>query len=160
MHKSINSSELAKQVSEKLQLSQADGLGLYKELSQISDGFVKDALSALLEKAETNQDMLAKHTSCLEKIQSDLDVFAGQGSEMSRYVACISSGYVRDAQYATKSGADCLDDDDRFDDDAWVDADLPLYLKIVEADTRTRAAQIAASHAGVDEDVIELIPIK
>lgn len=84
MQKPINSSELAKKISEKLQLSQEDGLGLYEELSQIPDGFVKGALSALLEKVGTNQDMLAKHTSCLEKIQASLDAFDGQESEMSR----------------------------------------------------------------------------
>lgn len=42
-----SSSSLAKQVSEKLGLNEADGLALYKELAEIPDGHVKDALYRL-----------------------------------------------------------------------------------------------------------------
>ena len=72
MHKTHNSSQLSKQVAEKLHLNQEDGLRLYKELSQIPNGFVKDALDAL------TQDTASK-----------------------KYVACIKGTCVRDAQYAT-----------------------------------------------------------
>lgn len=81
MHKTHNSSNLAKQVAEKLHLNQEDGLRLYKELSQIPNGFVKDALDAL------TQDTTSK-----------------------KYVACIKGTCVRDAQYATHDDAEPLDD--------------------------------------------------
>ena len=82
MYKTHSSSQLAKQVARKLRLSQEDGLKLYKELSQIPNGFVKDALDAL------TQDTAPK-----------------------KYVACIKGACVRDAQYAIHEDAEMLDDE-------------------------------------------------
>lgn len=82
MYKTHSSSQLAKQVARKLRLSQEDGLKLYKELSQISNGFVKDALDAL------TQDTAPK-----------------------KYAACIKGVCVRDAQYAIHEDTEMLDDE-------------------------------------------------
>lgn len=136
MHKSVNSLELTEKISRKLQLGQKDWDGLYEELSQIPDGYIKDALSALMD--------------------------AGIRPKAQKYAACINSSYVRDAQYAVKpDNGDMDDDDDYMDDSLWQDScGWPLFLKIIEADTPADAAQAAADYADVDEEVIELVPIK
>lgn len=132
MDKAYNSSELAKQVSVKLKLSQAEGLELYKELSQIQNGRVKEAL-----------DMLTRPSAGKEC------------GTAPKYAACIRSESSRDVQYEKHPGSDHLDDSQ------WVDAgSMPLFLKIIEADTPIRAKQMAAAYAGVDEGVIELYPVK
>lgn len=124
-----DSSVLARQVSEILKLNQEDSLKLYKDLSQLSNGPVKDALHAL---------------SMTEKIQNGKPA-------LKRYMACIKESCVRDAQYSTKEDADFLDDD------AWLDArELPLFLGIVEAETPIRARQILSARNNVDKNVIEL----
>ena len=130
MPKILNSSELAKQVSEKLNLSQTDSLALYNELSQIPNGQVKDALDALSDRTIRKSDQITK------------------------YVACIKGSCVHGAKYTSTPNADPLDNK------VWTDADkMPLFLEIVEAATPTRAMQIAAAHAGVDVNVIELQPL-
>lgn len=133
MCRAINSSELARQVSEILKLSQEDGLKLYKELSQMPNGPVKDALEGLVEALEDK---------------------AGDKKTDIRYAACIRGSSVRDAQYEKAANSNPLDDD------VWVDAeDMPLFLKIIEAATPPRAVQIAAAYAGVEKEVIELFPM-
>lgn len=77
-----NSSALAKQVAVKLNLSQADELALYKELSQISNGPVKDALAALSETPGKR-----------------------------KYVGLIRGCCVRDAQYAVREDAEYIDEE-------------------------------------------------
>lgn len=77
-----NSSRMAKDVAVKLRLNQADELLLYKELSQIPDGPVKDAIAALVAKPAVR-----------------------------RYVAMIKGSCVRDAQYSKAYDADPADDD-------------------------------------------------
>lgn len=117
-----NSSELAARIAKKLNMNEENELQLFKELSQIGDGPVKDALDALSRKEETN-----------------------------RYVATIGGSCVRDAQYSKHADAEWDDDD------AWCDAkNAPIFLEVVEADTPTRARQIAAVKAGVDTGVVEL----
>lgn len=117
-----NSSELAARIAKKLNMNEENELQLFKELSQIGDGLVKDAFDALCEKGETN-----------------------------RYVAVIGGNYVRNAQYPKHIDADWNDDG------AWCDVkNAPIFLEVVEADTPTRARQIAAVKAGVDTGVVEL----
>lgn len=47
LEKMYSSAQLAKQVAEKLGLNQKEALELYKDLAQIGNGPVKDALHAL-----------------------------------------------------------------------------------------------------------------
>lgn len=126
MHKTHNSSELAKRVSEKLKLNQEDSLELYKELSQLPDGHVKDALSALM----TDKTSSSTH---------------------HEYAACIKGTCVRNAQYSKWEDAMPLDDDAWVNAN-----EKPIFLGIIEADTPTRAKQIVAARVGVSENVIEL----
>lgn len=117
-----NSSELAARIAKKLNMNEENELQLFKELSQIGDGPVKDALDALSRKEETN-----------------------------RYVAVIRSSCVRDAQYSKHVDAEWDDDD------VWCDVkNGRIFLEVIEADTPTRARQIAAVKAGVDTEVVEL----
>lgn len=140
MGKEHNSSALAKQVADKLKLNQEESLKLYKELSQIPNGMVKDALDVLSGPADLSNQMVTQ-------IQH-------KSGGMQKYAAYIRGECVRDSQYSKHPDADPLDDD------AWLDAPgMPLFLKIVEAETPTRATQIAAIYAGVNESVIELQPI-
>lgn len=133
MYKTHDSSKLAKQVAKKLHLNQEDGLKLYTELSQISNGFVKDALDTLTQ----------------DTVNGDRN-----HNVPKKYVACIKGTCVRDAQYATQEDAEMLDDD------IWKDAqEIPLFLGIVEAETSVRAKQIIAAREGVNEDVIMLTEI-
>ena len=62
MDKEHNSSALAKQVSNRLGLSQEDELKLYIELSQIPNGMVKDALNALSAPTITKQSTKFRFT--------------------------------------------------------------------------------------------------
>lgn len=77
-----NSSELARQVAEKLKLGHEKEMVLYNELSQVPNGPVKDAIAALV-----------------------------ASSPLHKYVAFVKGSCVRDAQYAVKADADLLDDD-------------------------------------------------
>lgn len=127
-----NSSALARQVAGKLELSQAEGLVLYRELTKIGDGPVKDALDRLSRDNTTD----------------------GKRPALARYAAVVKAENVRDVQYAKHMDADPSDEE------AWVDAgSIPVFLKIVEADTPVRAKQMAAVYAGTDESVIELYPM-
>ncbi len=74
MGKAHNSSALAKQVADKLNLSQGDGMKLYAELSQIPEGIIKDVL---------------------EKFA------APKESTKVKYVAYIDSEYADGGRYAT-----------------------------------------------------------
>lgn len=128
MNKRHNSSALTKQVSERLGLNQEDGLKLFKELSQIPDGPVKDALNVL----------------------SDSTGIAGT-SKLTKYAACIEKSFVRDVRHLRSADANELDEEQ------WAYKDnIPLFIGIVEAETPTRAVQMAASRAGIDESLIEL----
>lgn len=153
-HKTHNSSALAKQVSEKLGLDQAGGLELYKELTQVPDGRVKDALHALSapDAALAEMDLEKEYPA----LHAKMVAAAGKKKDDAprRFAACIRSSCVRDAQYA-------IHRDTAMEDDAsWMDAnDMELFLEIVEADTPTRAKQIAAAYAGVDESIIVLYPV-
>lgn len=130
MAKYHNSWELARQVAAKMGLGDADELELYKELSQMPNGHVKDVLAALT--APENP----KETS------------------LQKYAACIKSDCIHDAQYSKQ------EDPGPLDDDAWMDAEgQPLFLKVIEAETPARAKQIAAAYAGVSEEVIALFPM-
>lgn len=166
MHKSHNSSELARQVSERLHLNQEDGLRLYEELSQIPNGYVKDALDLLSAGYRVTDDdekhalESVKHAiSVLEK-GSDPQKYAALRGLHSileaklnprKYVACIKGTCVRDAKYSVHDDADPLDDG------AWRDVhEVPLFIGIIEAETPVRAKQIVAAQEGVDTGVIEL----
>ncbi len=128
-----NSSELARKISEKLHLDQADSLKFFKELAELPDGYVKNALEALLHIGNNRKET----------------------GSMTRYAACIKGTCVRNAQYSKWDNAMPMDDN------AWVYADeTPLFLEIVAAETKTRATQIAAIHAGVSESVIMLFPVE
>lgn len=176
MERPYNSSALAKQVAGKLKLNQKDEMCLYKELSQIPDGSVKDALNALsgtpgAGKGNTlnirltcpkcgNSGFTARDDgfeclACGEFVYTEdmcAEVVTVPGKQ---YVACIKDSCVRDAQYAKYEDADLIDDD------AWIDAEeIPLFLKIIEADTEDEARRIAAEYASADEDVIELYPLR
>ena len=93
MHKSVNSAELTEKIAKKLQLDRDCTNGLYEELSQIPDGYIKDALSALVD--------------------------AGIKPKTQKYAACISSGCVRDAQYSVKPDSDHMDDSLWLDSCGW-----------------------------------------
>lgn len=160
MSKQYNSSELAKQVSEILNMSQQRSLELYKELSQLPNGCIKEALDALslIVKASSGNkacevDLAQNYPACyaqiIEKITENKNI--NPVGAMTKYAACIKGTCVRDAQYSKFEDAMPLDDD------AWKYAnEIPLFLKIVEAETPTRAKQIAAAYAGTTENVIEL----
>lgn len=160
MDKPYNTSELAKQVSETLNLNQQKGLELYKELSQLPNGCVKEALdtlSLIVKTASGNKaceiDLAQNYPACYAQIIEKITENKNTNSvgAMTKYAACIKGTCVRDAQYSKFEDAMPLDDD------AWKYAnDIPLFLKIVEAETPTRAKQIAAAYAGTTEDVIEL----
>lgn len=185
--KHYNSSELAKQVSEKLGLNQEDSLRLYKELSQVSSGMIQQVLDMLTQNTapevkgtlklnlscpncgnttwtETTDggeqcfkclacgDLCNPEDMCTEPVE----VVDGQKSKLTAYAACIKGTCVRNAQYSQREYADPADDN------AWIDAEInwsPLFLEIIEAETKTRAKQLAASHIGVSEDIIELYPM-
>ncbi len=85
-YQNYNSSALAKQVSDKMKLSQEEDLELYNELSQLGNGPVKKILDTLT-----------------------------KPSPMRRFVACIKGSCVRDAQYSKFDGAEPLDDDNWLD---------------------------------------------
>lgn len=76
-----NSSELSARIAKKLNLNQEEGLKLYKELSQMKNGPVKDALDAL----------------CTE-------------DPKKKYAAVISGDCTRDIQYCSHRDAQDDDD--------------------------------------------------
>lgn len=80
-----NSSELAAQVAAKLGYEKDQELLLYRELSQVPNGAVKDALAALAKPEERPRN--------------------------NKYIAVFRGSQVRDAQYAAHEDADPLDDD-------------------------------------------------
>lgn len=82
MSKNINSSDLARQVAEKLKMGKDEELGLYNDLSQIGNGPVKDALDVLT-----------------------------APNPLNKYVVCFRESCVRDAQYSKTYDAEPLDDE-------------------------------------------------
>lgn len=170
MGKEHDSSALAKQVAERLHLSQAEGLELYKELSQMENGLVKDVLDILSQPSGTEMNLAACYPAAVEPIQKFgggriVNILMREGERnlvpekklhmLHKYAACIKGSCVRDAQYAKWKSATPMDDT------AWEYAnDMPLFLGIVRSETPEEAKQFAASSAGVDESVIELYDIK
>lgn len=128
-----NSSELSARIAKKLNMNQEEGLKLYKELSQMENGPVKDALNAL----------------CVENpVQGTAE------NPTKKYVAVIKDSCVRDTQYAVRYDVE-VDDDD-----AWRDANgVEIFLGFVEAETPVRAKHIAAVKEDVDDSIIEIYPV-
>lgn len=130
MKKLHDSSALAKQVAEKMGMDQKTGMELYKELSQISNGHVKDILDEL---------------TAPEKKQEEAN---------QKYVAVIKASCTQDVRHMTGAGLNPVDED------SWrCPGKIPLFIGIVEASTPVRAMHQAAAQAGVDASVIELISI-
>lgn len=120
----VNSLTLAAQIGWLLNMPKKDQNAVYDELSQLPEGPLKQAMTCLV--------------NCVR----------------SRYIACIRSESIRDAQYETTVDSDFLEDSE------WISADeQPLFLKVIEAESELEARKIAAEYANVDESVIELIPI-
>lgn len=143
MKDSVNSSKLTEQISDVLKLNKEENKELYDELSQIQNGAVKNVLHRMMKLLKPELNALAGK-KCFTKYEP----------VMHTYVACIRGCSVRDAQYEKAACSDHLDDK------AWVDAyEMPLFLEIINAETPTRAKQIAASHNKVNENVIELFPV-
>lgn len=143
MQSLINTSELVEQISDALKLNEEENRELYDELSQIQNGAVKNTLHDIIKLLKPELNAL-----------TGKKCFEGHEPVMHTYVACIRGRSVRDAQYETVACSDHLDDD------AWIDAyEMPLFLEIVKAETPIRATQIAAAHAKVNTNVIELFPI-
>lgn len=151
MNKPYNSSALAKQVSEKLGLDEERGLKLYKELSQVPNGMIKEVLDILSRPASDEINIASEYPVLFAGIMSRIQ--GSRDNAVKKYAACIRRECVRGAQYSKWKDAMPLDDD------AWVYADKPLFVEIVEAGTPVCATQIAAAYAGVTEDVIELYSI-
>lgn len=130
MKKLHDSSALAKQVAEKMGMDQRAGMELYKELSQISNGHVKDVLDEL---------------TAPEKKQEEAN---------QKYVAVIKASCTQDVRYMAGAGLNLVDED------SWrCPGKMPLFIGIVEASTPVRAMHQAAAQAGVDASAIELISI-
>ena len=65
--------------------------------------------------------------------------------KMNQYLACIKAEYVREVRFAAHP--------EQMDNQMTAD-NKELVLETVEAETPTRAIQIAAGHAGVDTGVV------
>lgn len=104
-----NSSELAAQVAAKLGYQKDQELMLYRGLSQVPNGVVKDALAALAKPEEKPRN--------------------------NKYIAVFRGSQVRDAQYATHEDADPLDDDAWLDAE---DMPLYIGIVEAESDVRAR----------------------
>ena len=89
------------------------------------------------------------------RIRNVLDMLTRpNGNVANKYAACIKASYVRDVRYMKSA------DMEPVDESSWTYVDRkPVFLDIVEAETPTRAKQIAAIHGHVDQNVIELYPI-
>lgn len=133
-----NSHEMAKKVGRILKLDREEEKALYDQLCLFSDGPVKKAIDGLIKwvKLSLNSDMGKKDIP------------------MNVYAACIRADSVRDAQYETKAGSD------HRDDDAWLNAEMPLFIDMIPAESPDNAKLIAAAQAGVEPDVIALFTIR
>lgn len=164
-----NSAELAKRISERLQLDEETSRELFDQLSKIPNGPVKDAMDILVKGYRTATDDeqrvktavknavdVLEHGSEPQKYAALRDVRRLLETKLNKrkYVACIKGTCVRDAQYSVHADADPLDDGARMDAN-----EAPIFIGIIEAETPVRAKQIMAARENIDMDVIVLTEI-
>lgn len=150
MSYTFNSSELARKCAEKLSLTEEAERSLYSELSQAEgDSMIKYVLNAMVEQKTVKEagQVLDEMGATIADLKARLNRIYGLPKK--KYVALICSDSVREAQYELS-----------FNSRMWKYAtNMSLFLEVIEAEDEAHAKKFAATNAGVNENVIELIPM-
>lgn len=130
MDETYSTENLTDRIAQTLGWSQAGSYDFYAALKRMENHDAQDCFTI---KRVLNELMDASVKNC--------------------YVACIKSSCISGVYKTNNSNA--------FDKTGAVPADgKRLFLEIIQEETPVKAARLAAKHAGVDPNVITLVPIQ